>query len=246
MYIAKELIFQTLPYVRIANYVKLSYISNEMKTKKTHNEDLDDKIKKLESENSKLRSQLRDIASQNTFDSPYLALAEKSKDGILILQDNKIKYINTGFLEMLGYEKNEVLEESYEKFVPEEEWIKLQDNTRRRLLGENVSSIYETKLYSRSGNVINIEINVTVTFYENKPAVIAAIRDITEIKEIHHQLERKTFFLESMLSKLPLILFSIDKKGVITLLEGDSLKILGLKPGDVVGTSFRNMGLDGS
>src|SRR5207244_763793 len=43
--------------------------------------------------------------------------------------------------------------------------------------------------------------------------------------------------LKQLVSNLPVILFSIDRDGRFTLSEGQGLELLGLKPGQVVGTS---------
>jgi PAS domain S-box-containing protein len=50
--------------------------------------------------------------------------------------------------------------------------------------------------------------------------------------------------LRTVISNTPVILFALDKEGVFTLLEGKSLGVLGLKPGEVVGQSVADIFAD--
>ena len=48
-------------------------------------------------------------------------------------------------------------------------------------------------------------------------------------------------FLQSILRSLPVILFAVDKDGNFTLSEGAGLKLLGLKPGEIVAKSYKEI-----
>src|SRR5689334_3999047 len=50
--------------------------------------------------------------------------------------------------------------------------------------------------------------------------------------------------LQSVLTSLPIVLWSYDARGVLTLSEGQGLQALGMKPGDFVGRSLRELYAD--
>lgn len=73
---------------------------------------------------------------------------------------NKFKFykVNKRFSELLGYSSSEEIESTFigAVFAPEVRESILEKN-RKRMMGENVSQIYETKILSKNGHVINIK-----------------------------------------------------------------------------------------
>ncbi len=68
--------------------------------------------------------------------------------------------------------------------------------------------------------------------------------DITEQKETIQQLERSESRLRLLMQNLPTVVFSIDRDGLFTLLEGAGLARVGLKPGELVGQSALDLYAD--
>ena len=171
-------------------------------------ERLNEEIKKLENENEILRKNLADSSNA----SPYKVLAEKSKDGILIIHDQIIKYVNNGFLELTGYTEEEVIGNPYNKFITEEEFAKLRSNSLRRMAGEDVLSIYDTIIKRKDSSLLKIEINVTIDSCLDKPALIVAIRDLSQFEKIKKEKEDQAQFLSTLLNALPVPVFYKNKE----------------------------------
>ncbi len=89
---------------------------------------------------------------------------------------------------MFGFKKHEIIGNKYFDFIPEEERIKLIERNNRRLAGEDIESIYETKIIEKSGNIATVEVNVNLIQYNGAPASIGSIRNITERKRIEEEL----------------------------------------------------------
>lgn len=208
-----------------------------MKNKKLNNESSEDYIARLQEEIQKLKEELTRTREQYYNDTAYKTLAEKSKDGVLIIQDDKIKYLNTGFIELMGYKRDEVIDQPYEKFVPEEEWIELQNRTKSRLKGEKIPSVYETKMYNKKGKICAVELNVTMVEYKNKPAVIAAIRDITKLKKYETEGEKHLLFLSTLLNTLPVPVFYKNKQGFYEGCNKAFCEFTGIPENKLVGSS---------
>lgn len=118
----------------------------------------------------------------------YSTLVENSTDGIGVIQDGILKFVNSRMATMLGYSEEEGLGKSFINFVyPDYREIVL-DRYKKRLAGETVLNNYEVYLISKDGKRVPVEINAAQIEYEGKPADMALIRDVTERKKMQEQL----------------------------------------------------------
>ena len=120
----------------------------------------------------------------------YRSLVERANDGIAIIQDALIKYINPRLSEICGYTFDEVAGKPFSIFIYPDEIPKVVDHYQRRLAGEEIPSIYETALRHRNGSKIDIEINTRVITYQEKPTGFVIVRDLTERKHLETQLQQ--------------------------------------------------------
>ena len=118
----------------------------------------------------------------------YRNLVERANDGIIILQEGIFKYVNPSLVEMAGCSKEELIENPFVDFIHEEEVAKVMDNYERRLAGETVNSMYETRFKTSKGEVVDAEVNAGSIMYEGKPADLVIIRNITERKRSEEKL----------------------------------------------------------
>jgi PAS domain S-box-containing protein len=120
----------------------------------------------------------------------YRNLVEHANDGIAIIQDNLIKYINPRLAEICGHTYDEVVGKPFTDYIHPEEIPKVVDHYQRRLAGEEIPSIYETALRHKDGSRIDIEFNTSLITYQKKPTAFAFIRDLTERKRFEAQLQQ--------------------------------------------------------
>jgi PAS domain S-box-containing protein len=120
----------------------------------------------------------------------YRNLVERANDGIAIIQDTLIKYINPRLAEICGYTYDEVVGKPFTDYIDPDEIPKVVDHYQRRLSGEEMLSIYETALRHKDGSKIDIEFNASVIIYQEKPTAFAIIRDLTERKHLQTQLQQ--------------------------------------------------------
>ena len=64
--------------------------------------------------------------------------------------------------------------------------------------------------------------------------VLAQVQDLTHLEVVRRAKER----LETVVSGAPIVLFAVDKEGIITVSEGKGLEALGRSPGQAVGLSI--------
>jgi PAS domain S-box-containing protein len=132
---------------------------------------------------------MRDVSSQveaarqlRESEEKYRSLIERANDGIVILQDGEVKFINQMMANILGYEVDEILNTPFVTYIAEHERRKIIDIYRRRQQGEAVPPIYESVLVQKDGTLKPVEFNNGIITYNGRIATQTYIRDITERK----------------------------------------------------------------
>ncbi|MBD3285390.1 PAS domain S-box protein [candidate division WOR-3 bacterium] len=119
----------------------------------------------------------------------YRNLVERANDGITIVQDAKIMYMNPSLVKMMGYSADEVIGKPFAAHIDPGELAKVEDYYRRRMTGEQVPSIYETVILHKDGTRIYVEMNVGLVSYGGRPAEFVFVRNITERKKAEQNLK---------------------------------------------------------
>ncbi|MCD6334006.1 MAG: PAS domain S-box protein, partial [Candidatus Latescibacteria bacterium] len=127
----------------------------------------------------------------------YRNLVERANDGIAILQNGNLRYVNPALEAMSGYTAEELIGTRFTDHVHPDELPKVVDRYNRRMTGEAVPEIYETAILHRDGRRIDAELNAGLCTYQGKPADLVLIRDTTERKQVEEELQRYKLMVES-------------------------------------------------
>ena len=123
-------------------------------------------------------------------EAKYSALVERSKDGIIIIQDAVFQFINSAFTELVGYTREEMIGADFLKFaVPRYRELVLK-RYADRLAGKQVPSIYEIELLRKDGTTLAVELNAARITFQGAPADLAFVRDITQRKRAEEEKEK--------------------------------------------------------
>lgn len=132
----------------------------------------------------------------------YRSLIEKATDGIVITQNGLLKFANQAMCEIMQYSMEELLEKPYLDFVIPEDQQVMIDFHKRRMSGEQFTSIYRSHFIRKDGKVITVELNARTSEYNGDPAAFIVIRDITERINIENELKHAKEELEKLNSDL--------------------------------------------
>ncbi len=124
-------------------------------------------------------------------------IVERSNDGIVVLQDNLIRFVNPRFCEMSGYSCETLLGSVWTDHLTRDEAAVLFERYQRRLAGDYVPSLYETSLTRSGGSRIYLEVSATVAPWQGRPADLVLVRDIGERKEAEDVLRRYRQLVET-------------------------------------------------
>ena len=154
-------------------------------------------------EQIQLRNDERNRADRALHESEekYRNLVERANEGIMILQDEAVKYVNPGLIKIVEYARDELIGAYFTCFIADDEVSKIKDRYSRRMAGENVPPLYETVIKTKNGKLVDTEINAGIVTYEGRPADLVLLRDITERKLIEKELKRHQETLEEKVAE---------------------------------------------
>lgn len=130
----------------------------------------------------------------------YRELVSNLPDLVVVHQYGKILFINDAVKEVLGYDKERVIGSSFLKLVAEDYRDKVHETITKREQGEDVES-YEIEMISIDGEKLYMEIRGALITYDNNPATLNVIVNITERKKLEMQLRKINEELESRISE---------------------------------------------
>jgi PAS domain S-box-containing protein len=119
----------------------------------------------------------------------YRNLVEQARDGIVIIQENILAYVNPHFARMTGYAAEALVGRSAEMILTPELIRKLLPLYRRRMQGFDAPNICESKLRCSDGRDIDVELSIGAIPYRGRTAALTIVRDITERKNAERRLQ---------------------------------------------------------
>ena len=120
----------------------------------------------------------------------YSTLVEKGNDGIIILQDNVFKFINSKFSELTGYSREELLENGFQENVPIDYQRMVSKRIKKVLKDKHsIRRNDEIEFLKKDGEVFPAEVSLSFIMHEDKPSVMMAVRDISERKRAEAELK---------------------------------------------------------
>jgi len=137
------------------------------------------RLEKLVSSKSE---KLKEIEQQYSF------LMEQAGDGVVVIQDGLIVFVNKKVEQLTNYPKDHFIGMPFTRAIAPE-YVKLvKDRYQQRMKGKNVPPIYEIELITKDGEKIPVEINATRIIFQGKPADLVILRDLRERKRMQQQL----------------------------------------------------------
>lgn len=177
-------------------------------------------------------------------EAKYSALVENSKDGIIIILEGVLKFINKASADIVGYSPKEMIGINFLNFAAPDYRELVLKRYADRIEGKDVPSIYEIELLRKDGKAIPVELNAIRIDFEGKSADLAVIRDITDRKRVEEELRRSEERYRMIFEQSPLGIIHFDQKGVIVDCNEKFVEIMGSSREKLIGfnmlTSLRD------
>ncbi len=119
-------------------------------------------------------------AALQTSEERYRLLVENGNDGIGLVQDQRLRFVNPQLAQLMGYSVQEMEGSPFEDFIIPERREEVAGFHQKRLRGESVPFQYMLEVVHKSGQRLTLDLSARVMYIEGQPAVLFFARDVTE------------------------------------------------------------------
>lgn len=187
----------------------------------------------------------------------YRSFMESLNDGVIITQDGLLRYLNQSMAQMVGYGRESLTETPFMTYIHPDDQALAMDYHRRRMMGQQAPSEYDVRLLCHDGRVITVRVNSSLITWNNRPAALATVTDMTrrheaqeQIRQLNENLERRVTeelkrrmetetLLEGVFENSSVGIVAIDGRGQVLRANATYCQMLGYCPEEL-----REVGLD--
>jgi PAS domain S-box-containing protein len=119
----------------------------------------------------------------------YRLVIEDANDAIFIVQDESVKFSNPKAKEFTGYTVEELTSVSFFNFIHPEDRAMVLERHHGRIKGKKQPESYSFRIINKAGEILWVQLNVALITWDNKPATLNILRDITPQKKMEAQLQ---------------------------------------------------------
>ena len=116
-------------------------------------------------------------------EAKYRLLIENVSEGIIVIQDGRIRYSNPATREMFQYSQEELFSAPFPVFVYRDDREMIINSYNKRMRGETVADRFQLRVLRKDRSVIWIELSVVKLQWEGRAATLNFVTEITERKK---------------------------------------------------------------
>lgn len=169
-------------------------------------------------------------------DLMYRDIVERAIDGICIIQEERLTYINQQLASLTGYVIGDGLGKRFIDYIAPDEIPKVLEKYELQLSGRETSQRYETAILHKDGHVIPVEINAGPINLGGQRAILAIVRDVSERLEAEKALRESRRALATLMANLPGIAYRClnDRNWTMEFVSDGCKALTGYEPHELV------------
>lgn len=165
----------------------------------------------------------------------FQTVANKLAHGLFMMQNDRFIWVNKSFAEISGYEQDEILTMHFTEFIYPEDLNEFLQLVSRFKTGEIEQYEIEIRGVKKDGTVIDISLGTKRVQYEDKPASIGSLMDISDRKKMELELKESRNRYKNLVENAPVGIV-VHQKGIIQYANAMACKLLGANtPNELIG-----------
>jgi PAS domain S-box-containing protein len=165
----------------------------------------------------------------------YRVLAENAGEAIFVVQDDVVKFINPRGVELSGYSGEELASRPFARFIYPDDIPMVTGHYLKRLRGEPGPQTYDFRIIRKDGAIRWGELNAVSISWEDRPAVLCFMNDVTEHKEAEEALRQSEEKYRTILEEMEDAYFETDLAGNIVFANNSTCRDLGYSMEEMIG-----------
>ncbi|MEO8231574.1 MAG: PAS domain S-box protein [Ignavibacteriota bacterium] len=154
--------------------------------------------------NNELTSKFNTSESSNDFQSKFDVLVHTIPDGLILLEDEKIKYSNKIFADMLGYTIDEITELRLRDVIAPNDLERVLERYQKRQRGEKVPTQYEIDIVDKGKQkIVPVSISVGIIGSGTEKFQFVIIKDLSDKIECQNKFVREVELQKYFMDYLP-------------------------------------------
>jgi len=176
-------------------------------------------------------------AALHESEEKYRTLIENAGEAILVAQDGIFIFTNPKGEELFGRSQEELALKPLTYFIHEEDREMVGDRHERRLKGEDLPPVYPFRIMDKSGHIKWVELKVVLFSWEERPATLCYMTDITGQKRAQESLKESEERYRNLVELSPEAIF-VHQEWQIKYINREGTKIFGAtNPQELIGKS---------
>jgi len=165
----------------------------------------------------------------------YRLLVENANEIIAVAQEGRVKFINPRIKEILGYSPEEVDNINFSHFIHPDDRKIVMKNFQNRLKGHDAPKSYNLRVVDKYKQTKWLAANAVLIPWENEPATLAFLTDITERKNAEEALRESEQRYRQVVENLNEGIWLIDENSNTTFVNDRMAEILGYTIDEMMG-----------
>ena len=121
----------------------------------------------------------------------YRQLVDNAGEGIAVTQENRIVFANRKLMELFGFAEEDIITAPFLSFIHPDDQAFVIETAQRTLQGEKPPEYVEVRVYSADGQMRWVDIKGVRISWDDAPAILCFIGDITQRKHAEDALRER-------------------------------------------------------
>jgi len=169
----------------------------------------------------------------------YRTVVESASEGIAIIQDHNLVYVNTKIEDIVGIPACNLIGKPINEFIHPEDRDVALGNYNRRIAGEYLPDAYEIRMTAGKREIIWAYVSVKRISWKGRPATLNLFTDITKRKQAETALRESEAKYRLLVDNTYDLIWTLDARGRFTYASPSWNRTVGRMPSYVIGKSFR-------
>ncbi|WP_051261035.1 PAS domain S-box protein [Desulfovibrio inopinatus] len=118
------------------------------------------------------------------------AIVENAREGIVIITDDRIVFVNPFMMQFTGYTEEELINAHFIKFIHPNDQNIVSQRYAQRITGKETVNGYDFRLITKDNMFKWVQVTAATFDWDGQPATLNFLSDITDKKQVEHALKQ--------------------------------------------------------